>query len=553
MNQSLTPIVTELYDENQIRRGTLDFAGLHLCPKLAHALKSAFDAHRGGWTLASARHVYRHVRRFSEFLHAVDFANQTPLPNDVLEKFREWLLGKQFSYTYKATILNQIAQLIHWCSRNFEQIVRSDFVGTYGRILPSTSIVKEPNILGSDAIKLILSAAYVEIDEVVARIDGMTDATSTSTATSDELRDLLKLLTAGTDCLFMSYSDFLRLPRSVQARIRKYGGMHGIARFLYPSSRDVFPFYLAVLCQSSANPMAMRELGRDCVEPHPLRDDRARIRWAKRRSGYEQKADFSTKRGRSAPNLLETLMRLNEPLVKFAPQHEKSMAFLAYQRSQVRVSSWQSLHNHLADFIQRHTLDNFDFRDLRRAGADLHESAAGSILGAMKRLNHRSSRTTVGYTSPGLLQAEHDSTIARAQTDLVTQATQSTNCSDGLKASIISRPATTVFGFLCKDPYGGISPDSTPGALCRKFTSCATCPGAIVPLDDPRVVAKLLTTRQHLQSTYRRAVEHGWIERFRILYEPTLRIVEDMLPRVSAGTLESALALPDLHSVPYLE
>jgi len=104
-----------------------------------------------------------------------------------------------------------------------------------------------------------------------------------------------------------------------------------------------------------------------------------------------------------------------------------------------------------------------------------------------------------------------------------------------------SLPAETVFGFQCNDPFSGIAPASRPGALCTNFSHCATCPGAVVTLDDPRVVVKLISTFAMLKKTKATSIETGWYPRFQALYEPTLSIIRDeLLPKVDAAVLKIA-------------
>ena len=94
--------------------------------------------------------------------------------------------------------------------------------------------------------------------------------------------------------------------------------------------------------------------------------------------------------------------------------------------------------------------------------------------------------------------------------------------------------ATTLFGFDCKDPFAGTAEGSHIGEACGRFFSCSTCPGAVVVLDSPHVVAKLLATTEHLRNERARASAEGWAPRFQVLYGPTLTILErDLLPLIT--------------------
>ncbi|RFB67523.1 hypothetical protein DZB54_20385 [Herbaspirillum sp. 3R-3a1] len=145
-----------------------------------------------------------------------------------------------------------------------------------------------------------------------------------------------------------------------------------------------------------------------------------------------------------------------------------------------------------------------------------------------------------------------DKVIAEAQASLASSVIGGVNA-ENIEASK-QKPIETVFGFICKNPWEGIAKGSAKGSLCTKFTACATCPGAIIPLDDIAVVAKLLKTLEQLKDTYARAINEGWLERFKIFYEPTQRILEqELLPHVSHQVLRSAQKIVSQNQIPYLE
>ena len=85
--------------------------------------------------------------------------------------------------------------------------------------------------------------------------------------------------------------------------------------------------------------------------------------------------------------------------------------------------------------------------------------------------------------------------------------------------------------------------------MCPSFTNCSTCPGAVVPLDNPEIVARLLNSRKALLSIRVKANLDGWLERYQELYEPTLQILEtDLLPKVAPSVMMLAerIVVPQL-------
>ena len=224
------------------------------------------------------------------------------------------------------------------------------------------------------------------------------------------------------------------------------------------------------------------------------------------------------------------------------------------------VPCFQHMHILLDEFIKRHKLPAFDFKDLRSAGARAHERAAKSIRAAQQRLNHSSAATTSLYTDDKNLSDHHDRTIRQFQGEFVrlslqVGASESTGATAPTRAETQpSRPAPTIFGFQCKDPVGGLLPGTRPGVVCLHFFRCATCPGSLVPLDDVRIIARLLSGLSALSEAGETAFREGWGQRFKELYEPTKQILEtEVLPLVDPSVLEKAKSLVVWDAIPRLE
>jgi hypothetical protein len=180
----------------------------------------------------------------------------------------------------------------------------------------------------------------------------------------------------------------------------------------------------------------------------------------KERSSREQIADFSIRRPRSAPILVSKLIDINAVLVDHVHVSERDKLFLANANSRPRVPCFQMLHNLLDEFIIRHELPAFDFKQLRRAGAALHLEASNDIQSPRTRLNHRSARTTIAYATTERLGQENDRLINRFQGELVRKSLTLGRTHAPRETSQVPSPSTkksvdTVFGFGCKDPYAG--------------------------------------------------------------------------------------------------
>jgi hypothetical protein len=197
-------------------------------------------------------------------------------------------------------------------------------------------------------------------------------------------------------------------------------------------------------------------------------------------------------------------------------------------------------------------------KNLRGSGAVIYYKEGHSILVSQKRLNHTNPRTTARYCDPGRLGDEHDLTIrkfqgefVRASIEYVTQSCQTVNNRDTNHEEF---PAETLFGFRCKDLFGGVAPGTRVGTMCEFFTGCSRCPGAIVVIDDPAIVARLLESLEALNDARERSTREGWFERYRFLYEPTREIlVSEIFPAIHESVLQAARMLSSPRLVPFLE
>ncbi|WP_342945051.1 hypothetical protein [Paraburkholderia phymatum] len=456
--------------------------------------------------------------------------------------------------------MNSVCRLLRWCMRNARNIVDSR-----AAILPSQflrSAIKPKETVGEPEIKAILRCCYTDIEQTEARLAHMSLllAGSTEGPQDEQIRQVIQELVDIGNGEIPSRAKILSVPRGwiTLAQIDALGGLTYFNNCLYPNASDIFPYYLAILIQSSANPQALRLLKRTCIEPHAVRADLERIVWDKPRAASEQSVDFPKGRAWSAPNLVRRVCAINHGLVSTDRPGEEALVFLARGKKGKRgVPSWQTIHRCLVAFRERHGLANFQLRGLRRAGAKLHHAAGLSIRAAKVRLNHASEITTQGYTPASDLREEHEQTILKFQGVLVRESRR-TSGAPGARAigrrELDGEPMETVFGFGCKDPFAGLAPGSEPGRMCLQFFRCATCPGALIPVDDVCVVAKLLSAAEALRQARQRPIREGWTMRFEVMYGPVQAIIDqEIMPILSEAVVERARQLVDTNRLPWIE
>lgn len=539
--------------------GPLEKLDVH--PILAKGFQRALIAEFGHNSALSKKQNLAYARYLVCYLQQLGFHHTVPLPAGVMVDIHQILCDSGLKNSTCQTRQNVILSLLRWCHRNLPDVISRDAKLDVPGFVREASLVKSN--LSVDAVKKILSACYLEIDEIELRLNRGRDMMSDEMNSVDRVGKKLveDLLLVGNGRIPIQ-RDLLGQGLLLPRRVQEYGGLYKIRSQLYFMHEDVLPFYIAVLAQSAGNPMAVQEMEMDCVESHPLRRDLEYLIWEKRRSSSEQRVEFPVDKKWSAPNLVRRILALNAPLREYAIDQDRSRLFLSHSsRSQVpTVPSAQSLHNALSGFVKRHNLENFDFRDFRKSSATAHRVAGGTIEIARKKLNHRNSSTTAKYYSgPEDVSQANDAAIVGFQGLLINVSAQGKNLKDSCSKfssehGESSSPSETVFGFQCADPFAGIDGRSPKGNRCMHFSQCSTCPGAIIPVDDPLVIAKVISSQIALKDARARAEISGWDLRFNKLYASTLNVIEkEILPFVHADVLRVARDHIDKTRIPFLE
>lgn len=552
--QERNGVVITVFDKKGVVRRTFDFSDLGFSHSLAEAAARFFSVRYGHLRIETQSLAWRAYRNLASAVAGVAGCEIQRLPINAIPLLREELLRLRIAPRGAQCRINTCVDLVEWCLRNEPNVVykhTSTLVPTmYQRVQP----VARPEV-PEDVVKRVLAACYTEIEEVERLHELGRRLWEEGVQPSDnaQVRAFHQLLVATRGKI--------PLQKGLESRIKKVatqaGGLRLVTEHLRVTASQVFLFYLAILAQTGANPMALRELRRDCVLPHPLVSNLERIVWEKRRSGKEQYVDFPLPKEWSAPNLVRRLVALNAVSVPAADKSDQQYLFLFQNAvtSKAALASWANIHILLDKFIKKHGLPNFDLAGFRTNVAKAHHIQAGSIVEAKNRLNHADVSTTARYTPLTDRAVHHDQTMIQFQGRFVREARgeQSRWLNDNNKKKK-GMSYETLFGFHCSDPFEGRMPGSTVGKLCLQFQQCATCPGALIPLDDVRVVAKLLATSRHLELTGDRAKKEGWWDRYRVVYEPIrLILLKELLPGVSDSVLTKAEKLVTLQFLPHLE
>ncbi|MBU0537698.1 MAG: hypothetical protein KKG73_04585, partial [Gammaproteobacteria bacterium] len=520
----------------QIRRGAIvelwvgdnteamsihDFQAAGFSENIAEAVARSFVALQGGNTVESQNAHWRLLRKFGNFI-AQTYGDIKIIPINCLSDFEAHLAESKIALRTSGNAYNAAYGVLNWLLRNAPKLIDNRIIIERGQVASRSYSISLPRSEPPDEalITRILSCCYEEIDatqaarRIIRSIPLKTE--------SDEFSEILRFLLKAGEGRLPTMAQLCSVPggQGVKKELSKYGGVVEI--YSYISMRELFSYYLAILVQASANPQSLREADKNCIIEIPFREDLERFVWEKKRSGRLQTPDFSKNKEWAAPNIARKLLAENSELRDLAPLRYRDALFICRTSAMnVSIPSWQSIHNCLREFQKQHELPFFTLTDLRRAGAVMHHKAGRSILAAQQRLQHKSPLVTQKYTALEDLSVHHNNKIRKFQGLMIQTARKVISSDTSLNKKSQGRNAETLFGFQCKDPLAGLADGSRPGVTCPKFQQCSSCSGAIVVVDDPSNVARLISAAEHLSVERERAISEGWSKRFDYLYQPT--------------------------------
>lgn len=520
----------------------LRFHELPVGQQLQESFYRAFKAQFGHLEPTTLKTNFSAVRIFCKYLlqtHPTDSLNKL-LPNE-LHAFVSWLAKSGRKNSTSQSILNIVRSLLAYAARNDTGGVPNSIdLNVVGFRREESS---PGNVVSSETRARILEACRQEIEAGEGMLRKGREAIAE--AQRGNPSGLGEILLSIVDLGHGRYVKKEELRKAAPKALKKMQvlGYRKVYSHLFLTHEQLFPFYLAIVAETGGNPDAIHRVKRDCFISHPTKPDFVLFVWQKTRAHAEQFAGYSLKREWSAAGLVKKLKDLNENLIAHAKPKDQDRLFIGMSSLAAGRSCTQLLHVLLSEFIERHGLQKFTFRELRRTIAEEEYLKNGDIEDARERLGHTRSTTTQGYLSSSLIKRHHESKIVKYSGMLVANARALTRVSDLAPVSE-GQQAQTLFGFSCKDPYSGLAPGSQKGRVCDKFYGCSTCPGSIVVLDDPKLVAKLICTAEHLRGEQKRAVAEGWGIRFDNLYAPTLRILEEeILPLLATEMIAVAQGL----------
>lgn len=570
-----------------------ELSTLSLPRDVAVLLGRAFGAHHAALQPDSRRHRWQAMQVFARFVKEDgQVLSVRDLDTAMVGRYKAWLdrqktrSGVPLSRSTRANQLSCLHQLINWTKRN-EPAVLTARIDFFHNAYPERAPQPRPK-LHESALKGILRACYEEIDgawarfligqRILGRIEEVPDGAAR--VGCENLDPELVRCVRGMAAIgqgVMPSQQAMKAGGYGVGMLMRHGGLRELAGYLHLTLETLPAFFVALVIQTAGNPDPLRRLRRDCQVPHPLDEHRMLVDWSKERAGgawrRAQRRSFDRRAKYAAPNLIDKVLAMTEPLRAQAHARDRDLLFLIKSEKRRRVTevSMSTLGKCVKQFVtranarieiwnvaaperRRERLPDFAAAFIRGSVATVHyEYSGGDLLEVQALLNHALTHTTEAYVSGPQAKRLQTETIARLQKLMLAwiDASSAPPASAGADPTGATR-ATVPFAHDCLNPLaaGAHAPTVTRGTLCPSFGGCLRCPGLVIPLDAEHL-ARVLQAMRALEDARSRLDAQRWA----LLYAPSYRILaEEILPDFPTSMHPEAHALiPTLPQLPSLE
>ena len=551
-----------LVKSKRSRTRYLDFKTLDLPDALTNTLTVAFRSIYGKSTKGTQYVRFNTLKCFAQFCKESGISEAADLTTEAINRYVIWIKckkrqdGNPLKLSTQFLIYSPIKCLLEWIKVNHpSELPHIDF--PYSPFPNRTQSEEKTKPLTPEFITTLIKCCKRDTQENWERYKYAQQILEE--ASSNHPKGSLEWLMVEVDKydgLIPIRTQLLRDKRSdIIYGMRKHGGKQELLSYLWPTTRTIFPYYLLILIHTAGNPEAVASFRRDCIRPIPLTSDQECVVWEKGRATQLQIRSFSTRDPYQPPNLIRQVKAMTEKLQhKF--QSDDNRLFLYRSVNEGRVAKLVAISLKLTIlpwWCRRHNLPEFSLNQIRTSVLNGVYRETGDIIAVKSTANHVSIRTTSEYLNHTINKERNKAVIAKVQVSYekwLTQETAPILKTNGKKIKKFNHyKNATALGFMCKNPFEGIAPESKKGERCPAFTACFTCPNAVLLLN-VETLSRLLQAKKHYLHYVRRIDRLRW----EALYAPQLNIIDrEILPRFEPELWEEAErlskmlpSLPDL-------
>lgn len=532
-------VVKTFYDESKKNYVSYELSVTLLGKSVASDLMESFSDITGHYNRRSRDQAWRSVVKFVRYLCLIGIADSSG-EIDVVSGFAEYLKKSERLKKTNGSHYNFIRHLVRSMSESSVNSIWSDQGLKYESFVREEKCVRA-NKISPWQLKKIAIACKKDIALIKGRFAlrehvQQDDQTVHSGYSERELAAIKQLI--------LNEQRGIWTQKQLASDGQSVLGASGLRRFFSCKELTLeaaLPVFLLIMIQTAANPFSLMEINRDCILENPLDSNSVTLEWSKQRASKAQKISLLRAGNFSVFNLVQLIINMTDPIRHLASDADRNMLFITRTGCKAKRVSLQSLHNYLERFRASHNFSHFTFADIRRAVAELVYERTGSVVEVKNVLQHRDEQTTRLYLRGDTMVQRRYEKIARFQGEMLMLAEKR-----------VGENYKTILGFECSAPFTGVVGESKKGEPCLEFLMCATCKNAVVPIDDPHTVARIIRAQDHLKKLETASLlNHEDRQRFDKVYRPLLEIIKnEVLSKIPAKTLKVAeslkLAMPNL-------
>ncbi|AXO15448.1 MAG: hypothetical protein CMO03_09950 [Thalassospira sp.] len=296
-------------------------------------------------------------------------------------------------------------------------------------------------------------------------------------------------------------------------QIEFFGGIKGIAPWLYATKRSLVPFVVMMAIRTAFNPETILALRKSALRESSLLKGSAelapryRVVGGKKRARGDQVRTYpqdSTEID-SPISIFNNVGKLTRrlPNAEHDPDHDMLFIFQGrnYGRAHHYLNATCTFPNALSAFRKDNQLPDFSLSNIRPTISEIvNQLSNGDIKAQQAILNHWHTETTETHYVSEAARHRRRETLGNLLNRRERYIRTSGKSDDRINLPNNTGRAATP-GFECTDPYDSPLASQSTGQLCTAWGECPLCPRAAVIPDNSHALAQLL----HLHNAIEKA------------------------------------------------
>jgi site-specific recombinase XerD len=511
--------------------------------EIARLLAKVFLTQNSHLTKHTRGRAYQATKKFLKFLADNNLKKVIEINPQYLASYAHYLDIQNLSISTKYSTYNQIELMLTSAKKLPNKTILNFNIPSN----PFRDIKKDrptPKKITTENLKTILKICYEKIDFILA------DFRKTKEINS-QLKDFFD--NGGqfnkhdrNHIVYYFYKKYGYAPIAEKLEYEEKQLIRGLGNFslldnvLTPNVHALLPFYLVLVIELAGNSDAIRQINIDCIEEDPLFKDRASIVWNKNRATDIQKRNVLKNKKYGAYKIVEWVKEITENTRKQVDIEEKDFLFLSKAGQGKKLFGFVKdtvFKNACKMFCKENNLDfSFNPSEIRPTVLTEMYKKNKDVVAISKIANHKNIETTLLYIVDEETKKLNRASLSSAQDNMIEKIMKK----KPIKNLIEINKAKNI-GFICENPI-------IDNKLCINWMNELTNPNLIIP-ENEKYLSKIIALKNEIIKVKEMINQ----ERYKLLYEPTLLLIEEqILPKFNKKIIILATELSKKVKMPSL-